>query len=427
MMRRSFFGLTTPRFRYDTLLSKLQAPVKIARPKRAMLLIPADPGHLSNIRIKKGDPVKTGQKISLNDRNDAYATSSVTGLISAIEPFPGESGRHYAAVTIDVSEVETCDTAFEAVCDAPSLETVQAFLSFIPGDPCFDDLANPEKPIHTIVINAVDKDLFVMTSRYIIAAYLDALKKGIALLRSVTGIENIVLAVPRDTIQGYGEIGASAIAVDITYPYGLPYFIAQKVLGRELPVDKAFNEEGLCFLNVEAVASLGRSFDTKKIADTKLITFIDKEGNRSLVDAKIGTPLRDIFTAFNLTMNEQDRIIIGGPMRGYTVHSESYPVQPGTDAVMVQDKEDIAFVSDYPCINCGECIRVCPARIQIHLLIRFLEAGQFEEAAENYDLFSCLECGLCSLVCVARIPVFQHIKLAKYELGKMNAGETIDE
>ena len=426
-MRRSFFGLTTPRFQYDTMLSKVQAPVKIATPKRATLLIAASPGHLGNIRIKKGDPVKTGQKISLNDHPDAYAISSLTGVISAIEPFPGESGRHYTAVTIDVSGAETCDTAFEALCDVPSLETVMSYLSFIPGDPSFDDLANPEKPIQTIVINAVDRDLFVMTSRYIIAAYLDALKKGIAILKSVTGVDNIVLAAPRDTIQGYGEIGASAIAVDTTYPYGLPYFIAQKVLGRELSVDKAFKEEGLCFLNVEAVASIGRSFDMKKIVDTKLITFIDKEGNRSLVTAKIGTPLGDIFTAFNMTMHSQDRIIVGGPMQGYTVHAESYPVQPGTDAIMVQDKEDITFVSDYPCINCGECIRVCPARIQIHLLIRFLEAGQFEEAAENYDLFSCLECGLCSFVCVARIPIFQHIKLAKYELGKMNAEETIDE
>ena len=426
-MRRSFFGLTTPRFQYDTMIGKLPAPVKIATPKRATFLIEGETGQMNNILIKKGDRVKTGQKISLSDLTDAYAISSVTGRIISIEPFPGESGKQYTAVSVDVSDVEATDTCFEALCDSPTAEVAEKYLSFLPGDLSLTALKDPDKPIHTLVINAVDRDLFVVTARYAIAAHLKDLKKGIGILKSITGIDNIVLAASRDTLQGYGEIGASAISIDSSYPYGLPYFIAQDIVGHEFPVNQSLQELGLCFLSVEAVVSLGRSFKNKKIADTKLITFIDKGGNRSLITAKIGTPIGDIFKAFNLSLNDQDRIIIGGPMTGYTVFSESYPIQPGTDAIMVQDKDDIAFVSDYPCINCGECIRVCPARIQVNLLIRFLEAGQFEDAADNYDLFSCLDCGLCSFVCVSRIPIFQYITLAKYELGKLNTEETTDE
>ncbi len=427
-MRRSFLGLTTPRFQYDTILGKLPAPVKIATPERATFLIEGKIAQANNILIKKGDHVKTGQKISLtDDPADAYAISSVTGRIASIEPFPGEYGRKYTAVSIDVADVEEHDTAFEALCDHPTREAAETYLSFLPGDFSFKALNDPDKPIHTLVINAVDRDLFVVTARYAIATRLNDLKKGIGILKSITGIDKVVLAAPRDTLQGYGEIGATAISIESTYPYGSPYFIAQNILGHEFPVNKSFQELGLCFLSVEAVVSLGRSFDRKKIADTKLVTLIDKDGNRSLITAKIGTPINDIFKASHLTLNDQDRIIIGGPMTGYTVFSESYPIQPGTDAIMVQGKDDIALVSDYPCINCGECIRVCPARIQVNLLIRLLEAGQFEDAAENYDLFSCLDCGLCSFVCVSRIPIFQYITLAKYELGKVNAEETTDE
>jgi electron transport complex protein RnfC len=57
------------------------------------------------------------------------------------------------------------------------------------------------------------------------------------------------------------------------------------------------------------------------------------------------------------------------------------------------------------------------------MLVRFLEAGQFEEAADNYDLLSCIECGLCSFVCVSRIPIYQYIKLAKYELDRAKASQ----
>ncbi len=65
-------------------------------------------------------------------------------------------------------------------------------------------------------------------------------------------------------------------------------------------------------------------------------------------------------------------------MTGSAAYSADYPVQADTDAIIVQDRESIALVSDYPCINCGECIRTCPANIPINILVRFLEAGQYE-------------------------------------------------
>ena len=61
------------------------------------------------------------------------------------------------------------------------------------------------------------------------------------------------------------------------------------------------------------------------------------------------------------------------------------------------------------------------------MLVRFLEASQYEEAADNYDLLSCIECGICSFVCVSRIPIFQYIRLAKYELDRVEASAAMEE
>ena len=52
------------------------------------------------------------------------------------------------------------------------------------------------------------------------------------------------------------------------------------------------------------------------------------------------------------------------------------------------------------------------------MLERFLEAGQYQDGADLYDLYSCVECGLCTMVCPSRIPILQYIKLAKFELAR---------
>ncbi len=108
-------------------------------------------------------------------------------------------------------------------------------------------------------------------------------------------------------------------------------------------------------------------------------------------------------------------------MKGFATYTIHHPVQPDMDTVIVQDKTNIAELSGNPCVNCGKCIHVCPAQIPINILVRYLEAGLYEDAADRYDLLSCIECGLCAYVCTARIPIYQYIRLGKHELLKLRA------
>lgn len=423
MIKRSLFGLAIPRFDYELLSEQYPEPKRIPRPKNVTLLI-AEPFQLRfNKLIKTGEKVKTGQRLSLGE-NGPGVVSSVTGTVTGLENFQGDYGAKYTAVKIAAEANEASDNTFSGLKDLPpDLNTLNMFLTSAPGGPVFSGFSNSRFPVKTILIYGGDTDILTATNQYVTKTRIDAIKKGIEILKSATGIDDVIIAVPGESLQGFGEIGAKAINVGGRYPSAMPWMILFQKLGKTIPESHRMEEIGVCFLRAEAVASIGTAFKTGVIDNRKIISVIDQKGSQTMVSAVIGTPISDIFKSLNITVNEGDRIIFGGPMTGSAVYAEDHPVQPNTDAVMVQKSQDISLSSDYPCSNCGECVRICPAKVQINLLVRFLEAGQYQDGAELYDLYSCVECGLCSYVCVSRIPILQYIKLAKYELDRIYSAE----
>lgn len=401
----------------------LPVPKSLPAPSRVTLLIEGELSHVDPNVLKKGNYVRTGQKILLSVGSLGYAISSVTGRISDICSYTGEFRKRYVAVCIDTAAVEDLDDAFGEVAANPNLGGALEYLVGLPGNPPLSLLAGTEKSIHSIVIQAEDKELMVDTNRFIITNRFESLKKGVRVLKEISGISNILVVTSRDRIQAHGELGAEVKAVDRVYPSAFPVMILKELMDLTVPAGKTPEDLGVALFSAESVAAMGEAFSTGRIPVHKIVTLIRKDGSRSLFEVRVGSPIQEIVSACGESMADGDRIILGGPLTGRAVYSEEMPVGPDTDAVMLQDKTVVPYVSDYPCINCGECVRVCPAHVPINMLVRFLEARAYESAAEEYDLYSCIECGLCSYVCVASIPVFQYIRLAKDELRRLGATE----
>lgn len=424
MIQRPFFGFAKPKLRYPVAeVMDKDSVTEVPLPGQIKLLHEVSGSSDAECLISRGDRVVTGQKVRIFDGDNDYLISPVTGTISDISEFTGYLGRIYISVLIETEAADKKDEEFKESSKSVIAETAFRFLDNIPGDPDLTCLCNNEIPPDTIVITGVDKDLLISTNRFILQNEGEALKMGIGCLKRISKSPRIVMVVTPDMVEMAEGLDAEIKGIQPVYPDALPEMIMKKVLGKTVPAGLSCGDMGVGFVNAEAVAALGMAFEKGEIPVSKVLTVIDKDQKSMIVRARIGTMLKDIFAALNIQTESGDRIVMGGPMTGISVFTEDMPVMPDTDAVVVQGRDQIVAASDSPCVNCGECVRVCPANVPVNMLVRLLENGLYEEAVDQYDLNSCIECGLCAYVCMARIPVFHYIMLGKYEFDRIKNAE----
>ena len=420
MIKKPFFGYATANFRYELLSKAVAPPASLPVPQQAVFLVP-DPDDLgpSGFDYQVGTRLKTGQLLRARSGNGPGVYSTVTGTVTDTSVFLGNYGQKFLSLTVQCQQEDQWSEDFSQALEKDRQQALLDFLGAAPGAADLSPFADGQTAIDTLVVLGADPDLLVETNLSVLKSDLNALARGIELIKEVFGPQSVMVVAPGDNLQNVdSHFPARAITVPLDYPAVQPLMIMQKVLKRFPAQDKTIARLGVVFCKAEAVVSAAAALTTGRLPLEKLITVIDKQGNRKLARARMGTPIGDVLRRFGIETGSRDRIIAGGPMAGTAIYSLAQPVTAETDALMVQDRAEIVMSSDYPCINCGDCVRNCPAHVQVNMLVRFLEAGQYQEAADMYELYACVECGLCSYVCPARIPILQYIKLAKFELER---------
>jgi len=422
MFKKPFFSSGAPRLEYPV-IHDLNPDLEkdIPLPERVTVYLNRTHSSINEDILKKGDSVKTGQRVVIDD--DSYFISPATGTISTIEEYIGYLGVSFTSISIKTAEEDQLDDDFKTISGAVSIENALKYLGCLPGCTDFSSFISRKNPLNTIIIEGVDDDLLISTNQVVLENSKDDFKEGINILKELTGVENIIITAFSDSSVILADKSVSVVELEPVYPEALPELVMKKVLKKVVPAGKKSEDLGVGFIKAEAIVALAAAFGRGEAPVEKVITVIDKSGICKNIRVRIGTPVKNILAELNIQTSYGDRIVFGGLLRGKSIYSEDTPVLADTDAIFVQAGADITPALDNPCINCGECIRVCPAKMPVNMLVRVLENSLYEEAAREYDLFSCIECGLCSYVCVAQIPIFHYIMLGQNEYLKLESME----
>jgi electron transport complex protein RnfC len=257
-------------------------------------------------------------------------------------------------------------------------------------------------PTRTLIINGLNPEPGVVISELLVQGAQDTLKAGLqALERALKpGIVKLVVASGKQiSLHGCTTVHASDV-----YPATIDALVVYAATGSERPDN----------VDVISVADLYR---VGRVAETKLPlteTVVGVGEKVFLVSA--GMPVEMLLGAAAAPHGSDQKVVLGGPMRGLAIYDLSVGIPKDCSAVTLVPEGVFPAVQPNPCINCGECVLVCPARIQPGMLSRYAEFGMFEDTQSRH-VSACLECGMCTFVCPANRPVMQYLLLAKDQLA----------
>lgn len=367
----------------------------------------------ADIRLKDYLTVKTGEVVHNN--NLPFFVSPFTGRLNQITELQGYLNRPLTKLGFRLSSEESYDpTLGDLVASGNKGELVKT-LSYLPGMKPLGYSREQER-FETIIIAAYEEDPFVPLNQYLLKHFSEEITQAAIFLRSMA--ERAILALD-DNTQDLRFSGFDAVYVQGGYPNTIPELVIKQITGMEILKEEQLQKEGITFFQLNQVLLLGRILKNGPHALNTTL-YIKGDGKENIVTARIGTPIKFIFE--NLGINSYNSVIANGLLRGQSIYDLDTPVSVNVRSIIaeyIMQKKD----SDENCINCGECVRICPAKVPVNLLIRYLKNKRYDDAISLCDLNSCIECGMCSFVCVSKIPIFHYIMLGKYETSLTQAQE----
>lgn len=412
-------------------------------PEALYLPLQQHQGPVGELLVQPGDRVLKGQPLSRarNDR-EVPVHAPTSGTVKAVRPWPVSwppgSEAECLVLEPDGEDAWVETRALDDWRDADPADLIEhvraAGLAGLGGAmfPTAAKLRGDWQHVHTLILNGSECEPYISCDEMLMRERPGAIVEGGLILARALGATQVVIAI-EDQMGAVDKSLTRALAehdpddicrvVEVTtiYPEGGEKQLIQVLTGKEVPHDGLPQDLGLACLNVgTAAAARDAVIDGKPLIE-RIVT-VSGPGiahPRNLL-VLLGTPVHDLLAAAGGLDGDLDRLVLGGPMSGLPLASDRIPVAKGTNCILVLRRQDTRRAQPVmPCINCGECVRVCPASLLPQELYKYVKAENHDEA-DALDLFDCIECGCCAHVCPSHIPLvdwYRHGKGVLRERG----------
>jgi len=286
----------------------------------------------------------------------------------------------------------------------------------------------PKQPISTLIINATECEPYITADDMLMREHPQDIVDGIKILSFILGDpDEILIGIEDNKPEAFEALKPYLQDTNITlvefptrYPSGGEKQLIQILTGKEVPHGGIPADIGIVCQNIGTTYAIQRAIQHGEPLISRITTVTGKAcaTNRNY-QVLIGTPISHLLQNNGFDQSQCPRLIMGGPMMGFTLEELSIPVIKTTNCILAPTAEELPTPPPtQPCIRCGMCAEACPASLLPQQLFWHAQSQNYEKL-EAHNLFDCIECGACSYVCPSNIPLVQYYRAAKGEMRKL--------
>ncbi len=427
-------GLTLPGHKAESTtlpIATLPVPAQLVLPLVQHIGAAAEP------LVKVGERVLKGQLIARAGNNiSAPVHASSSGIVSAIEAraVPHPSRLPVMCIVIATDGLDEWAPPSPASSDPYRLppEEIRNRVRDAgivglggAGFPTYVKL-NPGTGhrIETLIINGAECEPYITCDDMLMREHANEVVEGARIMRHAVHAAQCIIGIEdnkpaarialQNALNKLGEFNIRVISVPTRYPTGGEKQLIKVLTGREVPCQGRPLDIGVLCHNVGTAAAVYRAVVLGQPLISRIVTVtgtgVAQPRNFSV---PFGAPISALIAAAGGYTMPQPHILMGGPMMGLPLPDDSLPVIKTSNCILALPAQHVE--RERQCIRCGECVKVCPAKLLPQELFWHARARDFDKAQDQH-LFDCIECGCCDAVCPSHIPLVRYFRYAKTEI-----------